>query len=85
MCYIGALILVPTDVSEETDWREHFFKVRRLWFAVAAIATLQGLVSLVMIESQTQLSLESSVSVGFIGLYILAFIRSPVPAAFGGG
>lgn len=50
ICYVGTVILMPTDASRHTGWRAHFFKVRRAMFVVfgMSVVTLGALFILVL-------------------------------------
>jgi hypothetical protein len=74
LCYIGAMVLVPTGACAETDWHSYFFGIRRLWFSVAAIATLVNVATAVMIGPLPLLSLGSLLGVGITAVYVVGFL-----------
>jgi hypothetical protein len=38
LCYVGATLLIPPNAADDTDWRAHFFSIRRAIFSVFAVA-----------------------------------------------
>jgi hypothetical protein len=73
ICYVGATIFMPVDASAETDWHEYYFKVRRLIFAIAAMATAANLGTIVAVHAVPLVSPAVAMSAGFVGLYIVGF------------
>jgi hypothetical protein len=74
LCYVGATILVPADASAQPDWHTYFFSIRKVWFAVAAIATSSNLAILVSLRSLPLISPGGLLSMVFVGLYLAGFL-----------
>jgi hypothetical protein len=42
LLYVGAALLIPGDASKVTEWRSHFYEVRRPLFLTYLVATVLG-------------------------------------------
>jgi hypothetical protein len=56
LLYVGAALLVPGDASRVTEWREHFFDVRRPLFLTYLVATVLAGTVIAMSEAVGGLS-----------------------------
>jgi hypothetical protein len=76
LCYVGATVIVPAECSAETDWRAHFFRVRRSWFAVAAVATSTGLLTITLVAPDPASMPGVLLTIGFILLYVVGYLSA---------
>jgi hypothetical protein len=74
LIYSAATVLMPSDASPETDWREYYFGARKLIFSLIALGTFVQVLTAIVLHQLPLVSLGSLVGSGFISLYLVAFM-----------